>query len=62
MSNIAAKRKLLEQANLLVKTNDAMTTVIACSALLCALETLMSERTGQVVKIQMTTTDHVQPL
>lgn len=54
MSKIAARRKLLEQANLLVKTNDATTTLIACAALLDAMGTLMSELTGEVVRIRMT--------
>ena len=54
MSDIAARRKLLEQANLLVKTNDAATTFIACAALLDALSTLMSEWTGEVVRLRMT--------
>ncbi len=54
MSDIATRRKLLEQANLLVKTNDAATTFIACAALLDALGTLMSEWTGEVVRVRMT--------
>lgn len=54
MIDIAARRKLLEQANLLVKTNDAATTLISCAALLDALSTLMSEWTGEVVRVRMT--------
>jgi hypothetical protein len=54
MSDIATRRKLLEQANLLVKTNDAATTLTACAALLDALGTLMSEWTGEVVRVRMT--------
>lgn len=54
MSDMAARRKLVEQANLLVKTNDATTTLVACAALLDALGTLMSEWTGEVVRVRMT--------
>lgn len=54
MNEVATKRKLLEQANLLVKTNDATTTLVACAALLDALGTLMSDWTGEVVRVQMT--------
>lgn len=54
MPNIAVQRKLLEQANLLVKTNDATTTLVACAQLLDALGVLMSEWTGEVVRIRMT--------
>ena len=54
MSDIAAQRKLLEQANLLVKTNDAATVFIACASLLDTLCTLMSEWTGEVVRVSMT--------
>ena len=43
MSEAATKRKLLEQANLLVKTNDPTTTLAACAGLLDALGSLMSE-------------------
>lgn len=48
MSEAAMKRKLLEQANMLVKTNDAKTTLVA------ALGSLMSEWTGEVVRVRMT--------
>lgn len=54
MSAAATKRKLLEQAHLLVKTNDPATTFIACAALLDALGTLLSECTGEVVRVRMT--------
>ena len=54
MRGIAARRKLLEQANMLVKTNDAATTLSACAALLDALGTLMSEWTGEVVCVRIT--------
>lgn len=54
MSESATKRRLLEQANLLVKTNDATTTLSACAALLDALGSLMSEWTGEVVRVRMT--------
>ena len=54
VSEVATKRKLLEQANLLVKTNDATTTFVACAALLDALGALMSEWTGEVVRVVMT--------
>lgn len=53
MENIAARRKLLAQAQLLVKTNDAETTFIACAALLDALSTLMSDWTGEVIRVSM---------
>ena len=51
---IAAKRKLIEQANLLVKTNDAVQSLTSCAAVLDALGTLMSIWTGEVVRIRMT--------
>lgn len=54
MSEVAMKRKLLEQANILVRTNDAQTTLVACAALLDALGSLMSEWTGEVVRVRMT--------
>ena len=54
MSEAATKRKLLEQANLLVKTNDPTTTLAACAGLLDALGSLMSEWTGEVVRVRMT--------
>jgi hypothetical protein len=54
MSDIAARRKLLEQAKLLVSTNDAATTFKACAELLDALGTLMSEWTGEAVRVRMT--------
>ncbi len=54
MSESAMKRKLLEQANLLVKTNDAQTTLVAVAGLLDALGSLMSEWTGEVVRVRMT--------
>ncbi|MBE2887227.1 MULTISPECIES: hypothetical protein [Geobacter] len=44
MSEAATKRKLLEQATLLVKTNNNPTTTLAvCAAMLDALGSLMSE-------------------
>lgn len=54
MSESATKRRLLEQANLLVKTNDPTTTLTACAGLLDALGSLMSEWTGEVVRVRMT--------
>lgn len=54
MSEAAMKRKLLEQTNLLVKTNDATASLVACAGILDALGTLMSEWTGEVVRIRMT--------
>ena len=51
---IATKRKLIEQANLLATTNDATTTLTACAALLDAAGTLMSNLTGEVVRVRMT--------
>ena len=54
MSEVAMKRKLLDQANILVRTNDAKTTLVACAALLDALGSLMSERTGEEVGGRMT--------
>lgn len=54
MSEAATKRKLLELANLLVKTNDPKTTLAACAGLLDALGSLMSEWTGEVVRVRMT--------
>lgn len=54
MSEAATKRILLEQANLLVKTNDPTTSLTACAAILNALGTLMSEWTGEVVRVRMT--------
>lgn len=54
MSEAAMKRKLLEQANLLVKTNDPTTTLVAVAALLDALASLMSEWTGEAVRVRMT--------
>lgn len=54
MDMIATKRKLIEQANLLATTNDATTTLTACAALLDAAGTLMSNLTGEVVRVRMT--------
>jgi hypothetical protein len=54
VSEAATKRKLLEQANLLVKTNDPTITLAACAALLDALGSLMSEWSGEVVRVRMT--------
>jgi hypothetical protein len=54
MSEAATKRILLEQANLLVRTNDPKITLTACAAILDALGTLMSEWTGEVVRVRMT--------
>jgi len=54
MSEAPMKRKLLEQANLLVKTNDPTTTLAACAGLLDALGSLMSEMTGEVVRVRIT--------
>ncbi len=54
MDMIATKRKLIEQVNLLATTNDATTTLTACAALLDAAGTLMSNLTGEVVRVRMT--------
>lgn len=54
MSEAATKRRLLDQANLLVNTNDPTTTLTACAGLLDALGSLMSEWTGEVVRVRMT--------
>jgi len=54
MNEIAMKRKLLEQANVLVKTNDAGTTFIACAGLLDSLGALLSEWTGEVIRVRIT--------
>lgn len=54
MSEIEAKRKLVEQTNVLVKSNDATATLVACAAILDALGTLMSMWTGEVVRVRMT--------
>lgn len=54
MSEAAMKRKLLEHANQLVKTNDATATLVACAGLLDALGSLMSMWTGEVVRVRMT--------
>lgn len=62
MSEIVAKRTLLEQANLLVKTNDATATLVACAAVLDALGTLMSIWTGEKVRIRMTAEGQTEEL
>jgi len=54
MSEVAMKLKLLQQANLLVKTNDPKTTLVAVAGLLDALGSLMSEWTGEAVRVRMT--------
>ena len=54
MSEVATKRKLMEQARLLVNANDATTTIVACAALLDALGALISYWTGEVVRVSMT--------
>lgn len=53
-SEAATKRNLLEQANAIVKTNDPTETLVAVASLLDALGTLMSEWTGEVVRVRMT--------
>ena len=53
-SEAATKRKLLEQANAIVKTNDPTATLVAVASLLDALGTLMSEWTGEAVRVRMT--------
>ena len=54
MREAAMKRKLLQQASLLVKTNDPTTTLVAVASLLDALGSLMSEWTGESVRVRMT--------
>ena len=54
MREAAMKRKLMQQASLLVKTNDPTTTLVAVASLLDALGSLMSEWTGESVRVRMT--------
>ena len=54
MSEIESKRLLMEHANKLVKTNDATATLVAVVGVLDALGTLMSELTGEAVRLRMT--------
>jgi len=54
MNEASMSRKLLEQANLLVKTRDPETTISACAGLLDALSSLLSEWMGETVRVRIT--------
>jgi hypothetical protein len=53
VSDIAAKRKLVEQANLIAKSNDPEASFAAMAGVIDAIATLISGLTGESVRVRI---------
>lgn len=54
MNDMALKRKLLEQTNVMVRTNSGEQALVALGELIGTLGDLLSAWTGEVVRVRIT--------